>query len=156
MLAWLNSGPGIDATRSAVNCCRLDIPASWAAFFRVKLVSPATLVISGGLPVCLGAIPETYPQLVDCFTPNRGLIRLMAKSLEHEEFLLRMNPKPPTVAKVPLRGLFTCGNCQNFKPHHAHGTGSGSCAVGVKSPGICHWSETQHQCNGYSALNKLN
>ena len=46
----------------------------------------------------LGANPETYPKLVDCYTPNGGLIRLTAQDAKTEAYLLRMNPKPPSVS----------------------------------------------------------
>jgi hypothetical protein len=103
----------------------------------------------------LGANPEPYPKLTDCYTPNGGLIRLMAKDAGHEEFLLRMNPKPPTVAIVATvaspkpKPPAQCGLYQNFIPHHAHGKGTGGCMAGVMPPGVCHWSETQHTCNGF-------
>ena len=79
---------------------------------------------------------ETYPKQVTCHTPNGKGLRVSAKSKEHEEFLLRMDPPQ-------------CGNCQNFTPHHAHGKGSGGCKAGVMPSGIVHWSETRHTCNEF-------
>lgn len=82
------------------------------------------------------AVITIYPGLVTCYTPNGKGLLVMAKDAEHEAFLLRMNPPQ-------------CGSCQHFEPHHVHGKGSGTCKVGVMPSGGCHWSETQHKCNGF-------
>jgi hypothetical protein len=40
----------------------------------------------------------------------------------------------------------TCKTCMNFESYHAHGSGAGLCKVRVMPYGVCHWSETVHQC----------
>ena len=82
------------------------------------------------------AVITIYPRYVICYTPNGAGLKVMAKDAEHEAFLLRINPPQ-------------CGNCNNFTPHHQHGKGSGTCKAGIKPSGVCHWSETQHTCNGF-------
>lgn len=82
------------------------------------------------------AVITIYPRYVICYTPNGKCLKDMAKDAEHEAFLLKMNPPQ-------------CGNCQNFTPHYAHGKGTGTCTAGVMPSGVCHWSETQHTCDGF-------
>jgi hypothetical protein len=82
------------------------------------------------------AIITIYPRFVLCYTPLGKGLQVMAKDAEHEAFLLRANPPQ-------------CGNCQHFEPHHAHGKATGTCKAGVMPSGVCHWSETQHTCNGF-------
>lgn len=79
-----------------------------------------------------------YPRFVICYTPNGKGLQVLAKDTETEAFLLRANPPQ-------------CGNCQNFTPHHAHGKGTGTCTAGIKPSGVCHWSETQHTCDGFKS-----
>ncbi len=96
-----------------------------------------------------------YPKPVTCFTPTGEPMRVMAKSKDHEQFLAKVNPKlkPVSVAIVSTshEGNIQCGNCQNFKPHHAyaHGKGSGICSANVQSSGLYSWSEAQHPCENY-------
>ncbi len=40
------------------------------------------------------AVITIYSRYVICYTPNGNLMQVMAKSLEHEAFLLKINPKP--------------------------------------------------------------
>jgi hypothetical protein len=47
--------------------------------------------------------------------------------------------------------FITCGDCLNFKPHNAHGSGSGSCNAGVQSSGSSWWSDSPHQCTEFDA-----
>ncbi|WP_411727165.1 hypothetical protein [Methyloglobulus sp.] len=79
---------------------------------------------------------ETYPKQVTCHTPNGKAMQVLAEDAEHGAFLLRMNPPQ-------------CGNCTNFKPHHEHRKGSGTCAAGVMPSGIVHWSGTRHTCDRF-------
>ena len=40
------------------------------------------------------AVITIYPRFVVCYTPNGQGLQVMAKDVEHEAFLLKMNPKP--------------------------------------------------------------
>lgn len=97
-------------------------------------------------------VPElnTYPKHITVWTPAGEPVQVLAKDAAHGQFLITKNP--PTVAKTHLNALFTCGLCQHFKPHHAHGKGSGSCSAGVMPSGVCHWSETVTECNQFKQL----
>jgi hypothetical protein len=98
---------------------------------------------------------NTYPKPVTVWTPIGEAMQVMAKSREHEQFLINMNPKPKQPnnnSRSDLDGCTTCGNCTHFTTHHAHGKGSGFCKAGVMPSGVAHWSETEHECDQFKQL----
>ncbi len=56
--------------------------------------------------------------------------------------------------ELPNPPLVMCAGCQHFRPHHAHGKGSGGCSVGVMPKGISHWHDTQHECGQFEIKDK--
>lgn len=52
-----------------------------------------------------------------------------------------------------LPKLVKCGNCSNWRGHHQHQRGSGSCAVHVQPLGVCHWFDTPKECENWRMLN---
>ena len=93
--------------------------------------------------VCnLGGSEETIAEeLADCLEQCLNEPEALAYFLKRSEEI-----KPAETSIV----LIQCGNCQNFTPHYAHGKGTGICKAGVMPFGVCHWSETQHTCNGFN------
>jgi hypothetical protein len=92
----------------------------------------------------LGGSEETIiEELSDCLGQCRNDSEALGYYLKRAEEVGTVTP--------PI-ALIQCGNCNHFEPYHGHGRGSGTCKVGVKSAGICHWSETLHTCAEFSVL----
>jgi hypothetical protein len=88
----------------------------------------------GGKPETL--LEDTADVLTQCRRDPEALAYFLKRAKE---------VKPPLSQTI----LVTCSDCQNFRPHHKHGKGSGDCAVNVKPVGITHWYDTPKTCSQF-------
>ena len=91
----------------------------------------------------LEAIGETDPEIIEEFLTASG------KSANNLAWVLQWTASVKADQKQLCTRLITCGNCRSFEAYHPHGRGAGSCKAGVSPFGVCHWSETAHECNKY-------
>ena len=134
ILSWLASiGEGDQAIINDVLAkCKTDPEALAFYLRRAKgIEEPAQEIVES-------------PDTVICYTPSGRPIAIAPDNPEHAEWLTRVNP-------MPLKSV-QCKNCQHFRSHNPHGSGSGVCAVNVTPKGITHWFDTQHLCSQFTTI----